>query len=37
MLGNFGVVAEVSDFITRDDDRFGRHDSFAMVGLRFRL
>jgi hypothetical protein len=38
MLGNFGLVAEVSDFITSgDDDTFGRHDTFAMVGLRFRL
>jgi opacity protein-like surface antigen len=39
MLGKFGLVAEVSDFITRDDNgiTFGRHDSFAMLGLRFRV
>lgn len=39
MLGKFGLVAEVSDFITRDRDDaiFGRHDTFAMVGLRFRV
>lgn len=38
MIGNFGVVAEVTDFVDRDDDAFsGGHDSFAMIGLRFRL
>ena len=38
MLGKFGLVAEVSDFITRGDDAsFGRHDTFAMVGMRFRV
>ncbi len=35
MFGKFGIMAEVSDYITRDDDVFGRHDSFFMIGLRF--
>jgi hypothetical protein len=38
MLGGFGIVAEVTDFLSRDGrDRFAQHDAFAMVGLRFRL
>jgi len=38
MFGNLGVVAEVTDFIDREGDGFlGRHDSFAMIGLRLRL
>jgi hypothetical protein len=38
MLGSLGIVAEVTDFLSRKpDDSFGQHDAFAMVGLRFRL
>jgi hypothetical protein len=38
MLGRFGVMAEITDYITRNDDStFGQHDAFAMVGLRVRL
>ena len=37
MLGRIGITAEVSDFITRDDDQFGRHDSFFLLGLRIGL
>lgn len=38
MLGKFGVMAEITDYITRNEDStFGQHDAFAMVGLRFRL
>lgn len=38
MLGKFGVIAEVSDFITStDDDTLGRHDAFVMLGVRMRL
>jgi opacity protein-like surface antigen len=35
MLGSIGIVAEVSDFITSTSgERFGRHDTFALLGLR---
>ena len=35
MLGGIGIVAEVSDFIsTRGDETFGRHDAFAMLGVK---
>jgi hypothetical protein len=37
MLGGFGVMAEVSDYITHENGSFGQHDVFAMVGLRIRL
>ena len=38
MLGRIGVVAEVSDFITKDEeDKWGQHDAFAFVGLKLRL
>jgi hypothetical protein len=38
MLGRFGIMAEITDFITRNEDStFGQHDAFAMVGLRVRL
>lgn len=38
MLGRFGIVAEVSDFISRNaDDDWKEHDAFAMIGLKFRL
>lgn len=37
MRGNVGIMAEVSDFITSTSGAtFGRHDTFAMVGLRLR-
>lgn len=37
MRGNFGIVAEVSDYITSTSETtLGRHDTFAMVGLRLR-
>jgi hypothetical protein len=38
MLGGFGVMAEITDYITRHQGGgFGQHDAFAFVGLRFRL
>lgn len=38
MLGRIGIVAELTDFISRDaDDKWGEHDAFATVGLKFRL
>jgi opacity protein-like surface antigen len=37
MLGGFGVMAEVSDFVTFTDRKFGNHDAFGVIGLRFRL
>jgi hypothetical protein len=38
MLGGVGIMAEITDYITRHDDGgFGQHDAFAFVGLRFRL
>lgn len=37
MLGGFGIMAEVTDYITHESGSFGQHDVFAMVGLRFRL
>lgn len=38
MFGRFGVMAEITDYITRNqDDSFGQHDAFAMIGLRVRL
>lgn len=38
MLGRIGIMAEVTDYITRNEDStFGQHDAFAMVGLRVRL
>lgn len=38
MLGRFGIMAEITDYITRNEDStFGQHDAFAMVGLRVRL
>lgn len=37
MRGNFGIMAEVSDYITSTSETtLGRHDTFAMVGLRLR-
>lgn len=38
MLGRIGIMAEISDYITRNEDStFGQHDAFALVGLRFRM
>jgi hypothetical protein len=38
MLGGIGIVAEVSDFISqRGDEEFGRHDAFAMLGIKLAL
>jgi hypothetical protein len=37
MLGGFGVMAEIHDFVTFNNKKFGRHDAFGVVGLRFRL
>jgi hypothetical protein len=38
MLGPIGVVAELTDFISRDaNDKWGVHDAFLMAGLKFRL
>ena len=38
VLGSIGIVAEVTDFISRDeDDDWSEHDAFAMIGLKFRL
>lgn len=37
-LGPVGLTAEFTDFISKDlDDKFGRHDAFAMVGLKLGL
>ena len=38
MFGRFGIMAEVTDYITRNEDStFGQHDAFGMVGLRVRM
>jgi hypothetical protein len=38
MLGRIGIMAEITDYITRHEDGgFGQHDAFAFVGLRYRL
>ncbi len=40
MVGHFGVVAEVSDFISKNGTAgsgFNKHDAFAMVGLKVKL
>jgi len=38
MLGGFGIMAEVTDYLTRTEDGdFGQHDVFALVGLKIRL
>jgi hypothetical protein len=38
MLGRFGVVAEFSDFITKDEeDKWAQHDGFGFVGLKVRV
>ena len=38
MLGRLGVVAEVTDFISQDEeDDWSQHDAFGFVGLKFRV
>jgi len=38
MLGPIGVLAEITDFISRNPENSWKvHDAFAMVGLKFRL
>jgi hypothetical protein len=37
MFGGLGVMAEVGDFVSYADRKFGRHDAVGMVGLRLRL
>jgi hypothetical protein len=40
MLGSFGVIAEVSDFISKNGTAgsgFNKHDAFALVGLKVKL
>jgi hypothetical protein len=37
-LGGLGLTAEITDFITQDeDDKWDQHDAFAFVGLKFRV
>ena len=38
MLGNMGVAAELTDFVSKGvDDKWNAHDAFLMVGLKVRL
>lgn len=37
MLGGIGVMAEINDFVTFADRKFGTHDAFGVIGLRLRL
>jgi len=38
MFGSLGIMAEVTDFVSKDqNDKWGMHDAFVMVGLRLRL
>ena len=38
MLGRLGIVAEISDFISRNnEDKWNVHDAFGFVGLKLRL
>lgn len=38
MLGRFGIMAEITDYVSKnEEDSFGQHDAFGMVGLRIRL
>lgn len=37
MFGRIGVMAEVNDFVTYTDKKFGTHDAFGVIGLRLRL
>lgn len=36
-LGGIGVVAEITDYITRRDGSFGQHDAFVLIGVRIGL
>ena len=37
-LGGLGLTAEISDFVTQDeDDKWAQHDAFAFVGLKLRV
>jgi opacity protein-like surface antigen len=36
MLGNVGIMAEISDYIGSKNREFGRHDTFVTAGLRIR-
>lgn len=37
-LGSLGLVAEITDFITQnEEDEWDQHDAFAFVGLKFRV
>jgi hypothetical protein len=38
MLGSIGIMAEVTDFVSKDqEDKWGMHDAFVLVGLRVKL
>ncbi|HUG98104.1 MAG TPA: hypothetical protein VMQ83_02910 [Gammaproteobacteria bacterium] len=38
MFGGIGIMAEITDYLTRnEDDSWGQHDAFALIGLRVRL
>ena len=38
MFGPIGIMAEVTDFVSKDEeDKWGMHDAFVLVGLRLRL
>lgn len=38
MLGSIGIVAEITDYISKDaDGKWGVHDAFLMAGLKLRL
>ncbi len=37
MLGSFGLMVEVTDFLSVEDKEFGRSDAFLTAGLRFQL
>lgn len=38
MFGPIGIMAEVSDFISQDEeDKWAQHDAFVLVGVRLRL
>jgi hypothetical protein len=38
MLGSIGVVAELTDFVSKGaDDKWNVHDAFLMVGIKLRL
>ena len=38
MIGRIGLVAEISDFISKNlDDKWKTHDAFALVGLKLQI